>query len=147
MVMALLSQAVSNVPAVMLFVPPLEAVAPASATTSLRLATAAFSTLAGNLTIIASVANIVVFETGECDGVKASFGEYLRVGAPVTIATLLIAWACLALQRGIQLHRTLPVGVRLAAPGDFRPHRDASGAPSIRRSFRAGCACCPAQIG
>ncbi len=93
---ALLSQAVSNVPAVMLFVPPLEAVAPSSAAVSLWLATAAFSTLAGNLTIIASVANIIVFEIAEREGVKVSFVEYLRVGAPVTVATLLIAWAWLA---------------------------------------------------
>ncbi len=93
---AILSQAVSNVPAVMLFVPPLEAVSPPSAAAPLWLATAAFSTLAGNLTILASVANLIVFETARRDGVEVSFGEYLRIGAPVTLVTLALAWGWLA---------------------------------------------------
>jgi Na+/H+ antiporter NhaD/arsenite permease-like protein len=96
---ALLSQAVSNVPAVMLFVPPLEA-APATVARSLWLALAAFSTLAGNLTIIGSVANVIVFETARRDGVEVSFSEYLKVGVPLTLLTCLIAWAWLALASG-----------------------------------------------
>ena len=96
---ALLSQAVSNVPAVMLFVPPLEA-APAALARSLWLALAAFSTLAGNLTLIGSVANVIVFETARRDGVEVGFSEYLKVGAPLTLLTCLIAWAWLALASG-----------------------------------------------
>jgi Na+/H+ antiporter NhaD/arsenite permease-like protein len=96
---ALLSQAVSNVPAVMLFVPPLEA-APAAVARSLWLALAAFSTLAGNLTIIGSVANVIVFETARRDGVEVRFSEYLKVGAPLTLLTCLIAWVWLALVSG-----------------------------------------------
>ncbi len=96
---ALLSQAVSNVPAVMLFVPPLEA-APAAVARSLWLALAAFSTLAGNLTIIGSVANVIVFETARRDGVEVGFSEYLKVGAPLTLLTCLIAWVWLALAYG-----------------------------------------------
>lgn len=90
-----LSQAVSNVPAVMLFVPPLEAV-PAAAAQPQWLALAAFSTLAGNLTILASVANLIVFETAEKDGVRVGFLEYLRAGAPITVVTLAMAWGWLA---------------------------------------------------
>jgi Na+/H+ antiporter NhaD/arsenite permease-like protein len=86
-----LSQFVSNVPAVMLFLPTLQAVPPAEAH-HLWLALAAFSTLAGNLTIIGSVANIIVFETGRREGVEVSFFEYLRVGLPLTVVTLLAAW-------------------------------------------------------
>jgi len=93
---ALLSQAVSNVPAVMLFIPPLEAV-PAASVGPIWLALAAFSTLAGNLTIIASVANVIVFETAERAGVRVSFLEYLRAGAPITLATMAIAWVWLAI--------------------------------------------------
>jgi Na+/H+ antiporter NhaD/arsenite permease-like protein len=96
---ALLSQAVSNVPAVMLFVPPLEA-APAAVARSLWLALAAFSTLAGNLTIIGSVANVIVFETARREGVEVGFSEYLKVGAPLTLLTCLIAWVWLALVSG-----------------------------------------------
>ena len=93
---ALLSQAVSNVPAVMLFVPPPEAVPP-DAAGPIWLALATFSTLAGNLTIIASVANVIVFETAEYSGVRVSFLEYLRAGAPITLATIAIAWAWLVI--------------------------------------------------
>jgi Na+/H+ antiporter NhaD/arsenite permease-like protein len=96
---ALLSQAVSNVPAVMLFVPPLEA-APAAVARSLWLALAAFSTLAGNLTMIGSVANVIVFETARREGVEVGFSEYLKVGAPLTLLTCLIAWVWLALASG-----------------------------------------------
>ncbi len=90
-----LSQAVSNVPAVMLFVPAFETLPPAIAT-HLWLALAAFSTLAGNLTIIGSVANVIVFETARRDGVEIGFLEYLKVGAPLTLATSLLAWGWLA---------------------------------------------------
>lgn len=92
---ALLSQAVSNVPAVMLFVPGLEAL-PAASAAPLWLALAAFSTLAGNLTILGSVANVIVFETARRDGVEIGFLEYLKAGAPLTLATCLLAWAWLA---------------------------------------------------
>ena len=89
--MTALSQLVSIVPAVMLFVPTLQA-APAETAHRLWLALAAFSTLAGNLTIIGSVANVIVFETARRKGVEVAFFEYLRVGLPVTTLTLLIAW-------------------------------------------------------
>ena len=91
----LLAQAVSNVPAVMLFVTPLDALDVERAR-PLWLALAAFSTLAGNLTILASVANLIVFETAERQGVRVGFGEYLRVGLPLTLATLVLAWIWLA---------------------------------------------------
>jgi Na+/H+ antiporter NhaD/arsenite permease-like protein len=86
-----LSQLVSNVPAVMLFVPTLQAV-PAPAAHRLWLSLAAFSTLAGNLTIIGSVANIIVFETARREGVEVGFFEYLRVGLPLTALTVSFAW-------------------------------------------------------
>ena len=92
-----LSQAVSNVPAVMLFVNPLEAL-PATAAKPLWLALAAFSTLAGNLTIIASIANIIVFETAARDGVTIGFVDYFKAGLPVTVVTLLLAWAWFAVR-------------------------------------------------
>ncbi len=91
----LLSQAVSNVPAVMLFVPAMQGL-PSAVSANLWHALAAFSTLAGNLTIIGSVANVIVFETARRDGVEVGFAEYLRPGLPLTLATLGIAWAVLA---------------------------------------------------
>jgi len=48
------------------------------------------STLAGNLTITGSVANIIVVERAAAEGVDVGFREYGRVGLPVTLATLLV---------------------------------------------------------
>jgi Na+/H+ antiporter NhaD/arsenite permease-like protein len=46
------------------------------------------STLAGNLTITGSVANIIVVERAAAEGVEIGFRDYFRVGLPVTVATL-----------------------------------------------------------
>lgn len=45
------------------------------------------STLAGNLTLLGSIANLIVLEGARRRGVTISFLEYLRVGLPVTLAT------------------------------------------------------------
>jgi Na+/H+ antiporter NhaD/arsenite permease-like protein len=84
-VSALLSNLTSNVPAVMLFtrlVPHLPD--PASS----WLALAMSSTLAGNLTLIGSIANLIVVEGARRRGIHVSFTDYLRVGLPVTALTL-----------------------------------------------------------
>jgi Na+/H+ antiporter NhaD/arsenite permease-like protein len=89
---AVLSNLVSNVPAVML----LKSLVPGFAdshTAWLILAMA--STLAGNLTITGSVANIIVVETAKPE-VEIGFRDYLRVGVPITIATLLVGSLWLA---------------------------------------------------
>ncbi len=83
-VIAALSNLVSNVPAVMLYIPLLKARA-AGDTVWLLLAMA--STLAGNLTVIGSVANLIVLETTK-DDVRISFLEYFRTGLPVTLLTI-----------------------------------------------------------
>jgi len=46
------------------------------------------STLAGNLTILGSITNLIVIEGAKRRGVTVSFGEYARVGIPVTFATI-----------------------------------------------------------
>jgi Na+/H+ antiporter NhaD/arsenite permease-like protein len=56
------------------------------------------STLSGNLTITGSVANIIVVESAR-PKVEIGFRDYLRAGVPITIATLLIGWAWLAMIR------------------------------------------------
>jgi Na+/H+ antiporter NhaD/arsenite permease-like protein len=88
-----LSNLVSNVPAVLLFEPALGAM-PGPTRPSAWLALAMSSTLAGNLTILGSVANLIVVEKAKRDGVVISFWEYCRVGVPVTLLTLGlgIAW-------------------------------------------------------
>jgi len=84
-VTALLCNVVSNVPAVMLL-RTLVSGFPDPHTGWLVLAMA--STLAGNLTITGSVANIIVVERAAAEGVHVGFREYFRVGLPVTAATL-----------------------------------------------------------
>ena len=84
-VTATLSNIVSNVPAVMLL-RTLVVSFPDPHTGWLVLSMA--STLAGNLTITGSVANIIVVERAAAEGVQIGFGEYFRVGLPVTVATL-----------------------------------------------------------
>jgi len=90
-VTAIFSNMVSNVPAVMLL-KSLVSGFPNPHTGWLTLAMA--STLAGNLTITGSVANIIVVEGARAEGVHVGFREYFRLGAPVTVATLVMgsAW-------------------------------------------------------
>ena len=84
---AVLSNIVSNVPAVML----LRTVVPGFPDPRLGwLALAMASTLAGNLTITGSVANIIVVERAAAEGVHVGFREYFRVGGPLTVATLVV---------------------------------------------------------
>lgn len=79
-----LSNLVSNVPAVMLLLP---AADHPQAGAILALA----STLAGNLVVVGSIANIIVIEQAKRLGVSISWGEHARLGIPVTLATLVLA--------------------------------------------------------
>jgi Na+/H+ antiporter NhaD/arsenite permease-like protein len=79
-----LSNLVSNVPATMLLLP---AANHPLAGPILALA----STLAGNLFIVGSIANIIVVDQAERLGIAISWREHARVGVPVTVLTLAIA--------------------------------------------------------
>jgi len=76
---------VSNVPAVMLLLPlathdmagPLLALA---------------STLAGNLLIVGSIANIIVVDAARQRGLTIDWKRHARTGIPVTLATMAISW-------------------------------------------------------
>jgi Na+/H+ antiporter NhaD/arsenite permease-like protein len=57
------------------------------------------STLAGNLTLLGSVANLIVAETARAQGVKISFREYLRTGIPITLVTILVGVLWLSMVR------------------------------------------------
>ena len=89
-----LSNLVSNVPAVLLFKPLLEGI---SQPEQAWLALAMSSTLAGNLTVLGSVANLIVVESARRAGTELGFVEYLKVGIPLTVLTTLggIAWLTL----------------------------------------------------
>ena len=88
---ATLCNIVNNVPAVML----LKTMVPGFADPHKAwLVLAMASTLAGNLTITGSVANIIVVETAKPE-VEIEYRDYLRVGVPITVLTLTIGWAWL----------------------------------------------------
>jgi len=85
-VTALLSNVVSNVPAAMLLK---DLVPQFHNATHFWLLLAMASTLAGNLSITGSIANIIVIEKARPE-VEITFADYLKVGVPVTIATLAV---------------------------------------------------------
>jgi len=90
---ALLSNLVSNVPAVLVFhsfIPRLPD--PKHAWLVLAMS----STLAGNLTLVGSVANLIVVERAR-HRVQISFWEYARVGIPLTILTIVIGLVLLGI--------------------------------------------------
>ncbi|HLJ19151.1 MAG TPA: anion transporter [Stellaceae bacterium] len=84
---AALSNIVSNVPAVLVLKPFVAALAhPGRAWLVLAMA----STLAGNLTIVGSIANLIVVERARRQRVEIDFWTYLKLGVPVTLLTIAI---------------------------------------------------------
>ncbi|MBM3750195.1 MAG: anion transporter [Acidimicrobiia bacterium] len=80
-----LSNLISNVPAVMLFKSVIPTWAdPHNAWLTLAMA----STLAGNLTLVGSIANLIVLQGARRHGITITFWDYTRIGLPVTLATL-----------------------------------------------------------
>jgi len=82
------------------------------------------STLAGNFTVLGSIANLIVVKTAADSGVAISFWDYFRVGAPLTIITLAIGrcgYGCdinqkQAFQPFLARHRQLPARRRSRRP-------------------------------
>jgi Na+/H+ antiporter NhaD/arsenite permease-like protein len=83
---AVLSNLVSNVPAVLMFKP---FAAHLANPTRVWLTLAMSSTLAGNLTVLGSVANLIVIQQARRK-VTIGFWAYFRVGAPLAILTILL---------------------------------------------------------
>jgi len=84
---AILSNAISNVPAVMLFT---KIVPRLPDPNRAWLALAMSSTLAGNLTILGSIANLIVVEGARRRGTVISFWDYAKVGAPLSLITIIV---------------------------------------------------------
>ncbi|HEX5326015.1 MAG TPA: anion transporter [Acetobacteraceae bacterium] len=86
-VTAVLSNLVSNVPAVLVLKPFVTALADHDRA---WMVVAMASTLAGNFTLLGSIANLIVAEKAAQRGVEIGFWDYFRVGAPVTVLTLVL---------------------------------------------------------
>jgi Na+/H+ antiporter NhaD/arsenite permease-like protein len=88
---AVLSNLVSNVPAVLVMKPFVTSLAdPQRAWLVIAMA----STLAGNFTLVGSVANLIVAQRARSHGVEIGFWTYFKLGAPLTVLTILfgILW-------------------------------------------------------
>jgi Na+/H+ antiporter NhaD/arsenite permease-like protein len=88
-----LSNIVSNVPAVLL----MKFVIPADNPEYWWKALALFSTLAGNLTVSGSIANLIVVEIARREHISVAAWDYCKVGLPLTLATVVAGAAWLAL--------------------------------------------------
>ncbi len=89
-VTAALSNLVSNVPAVLVLKPFVAAMPDSN---NAWLVVAMSSTLAGNLTLVGSIANLIVAERARRSGVVLSFLDYLKVGLPLTLLSVALgAW-------------------------------------------------------
>src|SRR6202048_1051715 len=86
-VTAVLSNLVSNVPAVLMLKPFVDALKDHD---TAWLVIAMASTLAGNFNVLGSIANLIVVQRAAASGVTIGFWGYFRVGAPLTIITLAI---------------------------------------------------------
>jgi Na+/H+ antiporter NhaD/arsenite permease-like protein len=91
---AVLSNIVSNVPAVLALRP---FIAASAEPDHAWLVVAMASTLAGNLTILGSVANLIVVQGARRRGVEIGFWAYFRVGAPLTLLTIVLGACWLSL--------------------------------------------------
>lgn len=84
-VSAVLSNLVSNVPAVMLLKHGVAGLSrPEQAWATLAMAT----TFAGNFTLLGSIANLIVAESAKRRGVHLGFRKYFVAGAPITVITI-----------------------------------------------------------
>ncbi len=85
LVSTVLSNLISNVPAVMLLIKFLDPSNPVQ-----WYVLALSSTFAGNLFTIGSIANLITIEGAKEMGVSISFKDHARLGAPITLASLLV---------------------------------------------------------
>ncbi|MCW5983060.1 MAG: anion transporter [Bryobacteraceae bacterium] len=84
-VTAALSNIIGNVPAVLMLKPLLTRVSDAQ---HAWLVVAMSSTFAGNMTLVGSVANIIVVQRARREGIHIGFGDYLKAGLPLGLATI-----------------------------------------------------------
>jgi Na+/H+ antiporter NhaD/arsenite permease-like protein len=90
---ALLSNIVSNVPAVLVLKP---FIAQLHNQQQAWLTVAMASTLAGNFAILGSVANLIVVQRARAQNVEIGFWQYFKIGAPLTVLTVSVGVVWLA---------------------------------------------------
>lgn len=94
-VSVLLSQFISNVPLVALYLPALTGL---GAGAHAMMALAAGSTIAGNLSILGAASNVIIIQNAEMKtGDTLTFWDFVRIGVPLTIINVLVYWLFLAI--------------------------------------------------
>lgn len=94
-VSVLLSQLLSNVPLVALYLPVLVQI---GASTRGMMSLAAGSTIAGNLTILGAASNVIIIQNAEKrSGATLTFWEFARIGMPLTVVNIVIYWLFLSI--------------------------------------------------
>ncbi len=89
-VSVLLSQLISNVPLVALYLPMLMQL---GATTQAMMALAAGSTIAGNFSILGAASNVIIIQNAERKSDETlTFWEFARIGVPLTIINVIVYW-------------------------------------------------------
>jgi len=91
-----LSQLISNVPLVALYLPLL---IHAGASTRELVALAAGSTIAGNMLILGAASNVIIIQNAEKKGETLTFLDFAKIGIPLTIINILVYY--LSLQIGL----------------------------------------------
>ncbi len=91
---AVLSNLISNVPAVLLLAQVVQAL---GGSNQLWLSLAMSSTLAGNATILGAACNVIVVQLAARDGVRVTMKDFVKAGLPVTLVTLLLSAFLIAL--------------------------------------------------
>jgi len=86
----LLSQLISNVPFVALYLPLLFQL---GASVKGMMALAAGSTIAGNFSILGAASNVIIIQNAEKNSSETlTFMDFMRVGVPVTVINIAVYW-------------------------------------------------------
>ena len=95
LVSVLLSQLISNVPLVALYLPVLMGDGGSAGN---LMALAAGSTIAGNLTILGAASNVIIIQQAEKNqGITLTLWDFVRVGVPLTLINVMVYWFFLSL--------------------------------------------------
>jgi len=90
LVSVLLSQLISNVPLVALYLPVLMGDGGSAGN---LMALAAGSTIAGNLTILGAASNVIIIQQAEKNqGITLTLWDFVRVGVPLTLINVMVYW-------------------------------------------------------
>ncbi|MDD1663144.1 MAG: anion transporter, partial [Methanomicrobiales archaeon] len=85
----IVSQFVSNVPWVALYLP---AITESGQSMAALMALAAGSTIAGNLSILGAASNVIIIQNAEKEGETLTFLDFVRIGLPLTVLQAFVYW-------------------------------------------------------